>query len=106
MANSPDVARICRRKENEAGRDLDGLACTFHGRSRTECLDGFLGHGSRAVEVALARHTKTNRSSVKPYINGVQMGPGATALQRIPFSPTIWLLNALMNAIMAPLVAV
>lgn len=40
------------------------------------------------------------------YINGVQMGPGATALHRMPFSPTIWLLSERMNATIAPLVAV
>lgn len=34
------------------------------------------------------------------------MGPGATALQRIPLSPTIWLLSARMKPIIAPFVDV
>ena len=54
------------------------------------------------VHAWFAALTKVKGSHIK----GVQIGPGATALHLIPLEPTTWLLRALMNAMIAPLVAV
>lgn len=85
----------------------DGLPGALHGHALAKGLDPVLGHRRRAVTPLVSTTSVLlTFTCTSTHISGVPIGPGATALHRTPFSPTIWLLSARMNAMIAPFVAV
>lgn len=103
-----DVARVRGGQPYKGSCNFNRLTRTAHGDARAELLDRFVRHGRRTFQAAAeVRHACSIQFRLgTTYMSAVQMGPGATALHLMPFSPTTWLLIARMNATMAPFVAV